>query len=190
MEYSDETLNEVADLINSMERNDQKISINLYRNYSLINKKYDLGLTVGKTSYCINQGAMRKLNKLEDRIYTINGKVLTQQERIILELKNILKFLSRNKNIPNEIRNSIYREIDELYSIIKSTGLSSSEIIKYIKKRISIMQATLGIKIKFFNAALDVFIEKMLLAKIAKEENLDSLAIKQQPILIRREENK
>ena len=52
------------------------------------------------------------------------------------------------------------------------------------------MQATLGIKIKFFNAALDVFIEKMLLAKIAEEENLDSLAIKQQLILIRREENK
>ena len=48
-------------------------------------------------------------------------------------------------------------------------GLVDDNIIKYFKKRISILQAYLGMNIKFFNEALEVFDEQILMTKINKE---------------------
>ena len=159
----------MSNVIMDMDVDKQQLYMNLYKNYNLLCENYNLEENGINSCDGIDYNTKRKIDELEDKVYTINGEVLTQKERVLLELKNIFRFVLKNSDrIPNETSVFISNELSELDSIMQKKGLVDSDIIKYFKKRISILQAYLGMNIKFFNEALEVFNEQMLVTKIRK----------------------
>ena len=91
------------------------------------------------------------LGKYEDKIYTIDGNLLNDKERIKYELKNI-------DNIGIKQGNKYAKEIKDL--IQKFDNIKDDEdLIFYIKKQISMIQAKLGIRITFYYAAYVAFLD-------------------------------
>lgn len=91
-----------------MDLGTQQLYINLYKNYNLKEQK------------------ITSLDVVDNKVYTVNDRKLTQKGRIILELS-------------------------QLDSMMKKNDLVDSNIIDYLKKCISILQAYLWMNIKFFN---------------------------------------
>lgn len=150
-------------IIKDIDNDNQQLYMNLYKIYKLFYVNYNLK----------ESNTQKKLNELEDKIYTINGQVLTQKERIILELKNIYKFIQKNDNkISSITKQTIYNELNSLNNILRKNIQFDNDMIKYFKKKISLLQAYLGMNIKFYNEALELFDEKILIAKINKDAKL------------------
>lgn len=168
-------VNTMSGIIKNMDTEKQQLYMNLYKNYNLLYNNYNLKEQKINSLDVVDSETKRKISELENKIYTVNGKVLTQKERVILELKNIFRFLSKNGDrVPDKVKTIVSKELTELDSMIKKNGLFDNDIIKYLKKRISILQAYLGMNIKFFNEALEVFDEQILVTRINKNTGLDS----------------
>ena len=104
----------VKDNIEKLDIDEQQLYMNLYKNYDLLYKNYGLKVQKINTLDFVDFDTKRKLSKLEDKIYTVNGKVLTQKERIMLELKNILRFLSKNGDrVSDKIKFKVSSELNE-----------------------------------------------------------------------------
>lgn len=166
--------NMMAEILKKTDLEQQQLYMNLYEIYMLLaqnyNQDYNLKEPQKNSIDSISLDSIDnkiKLSELENKIYTVNGKVLTQRERIIVELKNIHRFINKNSNrIPSTTQAIVSSKLKELNSIIEKNELTDNEIIKYFKKSISILQAYLGIKIKFFNEAVEAFDELVLMSKI------------------------
>lgn len=168
-------VNKMSSIIKNMDPAKQKLYMNLYKNYNLLYNNYNLKEQKINSLDAIDPETKRKMSELENKIYTVNGKVLTQKERVILELKNILRFISKNEvRVPNNVKDIVSKELTELDLMMEKNGLLDNDIIKYFKKRISILQAYLDMNIKFFNEALEVFDEQILMTRINKNIELNS----------------
>ena len=127
---------------NAIKFPDKKIIYNLY---SVLSKLYDNDLT-----------------KYENDIYFINNnKLLTDQERVGLEIESLLKKVNENQN------NAVVREILILMKQAYDKGKLSSSLIAYFKKLITEIQIILGEDITFYSVAEELFDEKML--KLTKD---------------------
>lgn len=156
-------INDISSIIENMDPIDQRTYINLYKNYNLLHKNYDFDSIINIKD---NIDIKEKLNNLEDKVYTVNSKILSEKERIVLELKNIERFLTKNTKIKNdelpiELLEKTFNELEELNRILEQIGTDDPKMINYFKKRISILQASIGINIKFFVPALETFEEKV-----------------------------
>ena len=121
---------------NAIKFPDKKIIYNLY---SVLSKLYDNDLT-----------------KYENDIYIINNKLLTDYERLGLEIESLLKRVNENQN------NAVVREILILMKKAYDKGELSSSLIAYFKKLITEIQIILGEDITFYSVAEELFDEKML----------------------------
>lgn len=121
---------------NAIKFPDKKIIYNLY---SVLSKLYDNDLT-----------------KYENDIYIINNKLLTDYERLELEIESLLKRVNENQN------NAVVREILILMKQAYDKGKLSSSLIAYFKKLITEIQIILGEDITFYSVAEELFDEKML----------------------------
>lgn len=121
---------------NAIKFPDKKIIYNLY---SVLSKSYDNDLT-----------------KYENDIYIINNKLLTDYERLGLEIESLLKRVNENQN------NAVVREILILMKQAYDKGKLSSSLIAYFKKLITEIQIILGEDITFYSVAEELFDEKML----------------------------
>ena len=126
---------------NAIKFPDKKIIYNLY---SVLSKLYDNDLT-----------------KYENDIYIINNKLLTDYERLGLEIESLLKRVNDNQN------NAVVREILILMKQAYDKGKLSSSLIAYFKKLITEIQIILGEDITFYSVAEELFDEKML--KLTKD---------------------
>ena len=121
---------------NAIKFPDKKIIYNLY---SVLSKLYDNDLT-----------------KYENDIYIINNNLLTDYERLGLEIESLLKRVNENQN------NAVVREILILMKQAYDKGKLSSSLIAYFKKLITEIQIILGEDITFYSVAEELFDEKML----------------------------
>lgn len=148
-------MDDILSVIEKMNPINQRTYINLYKNYNLIHKNYQFN------SIKDEKEIQEKLNALEDKVYTVNGKVLSPKERVVLELKNIARCLNENNQLPEELLERVFHELEELNRILKRVGLTDPKMIEYFKKRISILQASMGMNVKFFGLSLEIFEEQI-----------------------------
>lgn len=123
---------------NAIKFPDKKIIYNLY---SVLSKLYDNDLTKYENDIYINNN---------------NNKLLTDQERVGLEIESLLKKVNENQN------NAVVREILILMKQAYDKGELSSSLIAYFKKLITEIQIILGEDITFYSVAEELFDEKML----------------------------
>ena len=120
----------------------------LYKVYKSLNKITDND---------INNNII-KIADLENEIYTVNNNILSQFDRIkieIIKIKNVY-----NKADPLTQRNA-FPYIRKLYNILNNDNFSSNEyLVLYAKKLVVTIQLILNIKINFYYASYQVFLEK------------------------------
>ena len=110
----------------------------LYKNYDNLNK-----LTNNHVHYMA-----KKINEVEKTIYTINGKIFSDQKKLQLEINLI------NKKHFNDIKEiNILQELEQIQSEINKLDYYDENKIFELKKRISILQGQLKIKPSFLYAA-------------------------------------
>lgn len=94
-----------------------------------------------------------ELLKLEDRVYTIDNRILNDKERINIEMKKLEKLVDKN--------NSSY--ITDIYNqlkfILKQKDWDNPRIIKYLKESILALQIITKSNITFYSV-LDSLYEK------------------------------
>ncbi len=162
----------ILEKIKKASSEERQLYINLHEIYSIYNivkEKYKANKEESHQTYDVDYNTSKALDEFEERIYTINKNtgnkvVLTQRTRILLELNSIGRYVLKNiVSIPENIRNIILKDINELNSILKENDLNDDdyETIEYFKEKISIIQAYLGMKIKFWNAAVGAY-EKII----------------------------
>ena len=147
------------------ESNDNEYILKLYNIYNITSRVVDYDFDNGK----------KILNKYEDDIYTIDGKLLTNQERLSLELKKIIRVNMNNTNLKSkeivdrkiqnllEIMDEVFdKNIDDnfILEIVKEKlDFAKDEAIFFFFLKISIIEAELNIPINFFYAASIAFID-------------------------------
>ncbi len=141
------------------------------------NKNYDLKLYKKYLFYKKIFKTTEDMQKAEEKIYTVNGVVLSDSKRIRYELKRILYFLN-NPDITTKISVSELSKIRSLinylnasYDEIENNVISSSSIIKKMKKDISYIQLKLGLCNNFFEATKELFEDTYNNMMIADMEN-------------------
>ena len=131
-----------------------KSNINLYETYlfllkycELENKNQDISLK-------------KLMNSLENKIYTVGNRTLTDKERILFELNKIEKKL-KDDTIKTDNKEYWLSQIQSLKNFIYPTNSKIEEIdisiINYLKKEITKIQSALGLKNTFFNALNELF---------------------------------
>lgn len=117
---------------------------NLYLNYS---SYYD--------KVCEDGLYLDSLIEYENKIYTVNGKVLNDKDRIKLEINRIGKTLN-TKNID---LNEVVLINDEIKIIKKLISIGFDKLDKntilYIKKEITLIQSKLGLRCYFIGALFE-----------------------------------
>lgn len=137
--------NILTDYIRENEGNKLEINAayNLYKKYNLINK-----ITENRAHEIVNF-----LDKLEDKIYTINGRKLPNITRLHLELS-----LIKNKcETVKYLDESILIQMQLIENLINDLGTNNYEKTFEIKKQICILQAKLGIEPSFIYASYCAF---------------------------------
>ena len=124
-----------------------------------LNKSYNCIKMLAQENFEKNEN---KLLQLENKIYTINGKTMTEKEKIIFETNRIYKVLEKKElNISLEDRENILFDLETINNLLeKYNNILDDLTIKYLKKKISILQATVGIENNFFKATHEAFLEK------------------------------
>lgn len=125
--------------------NDNEYLKRLYKIYSLVNSFIN-----------DDQDYLGKLNDIEDYIFTVNGEVLSQKERIELEFNEILDKY-------NEVNPVKQKEVEFYIEIIHSLlnyDLNEKNIL-YVKKIIALVKCMLGLNTGFLYAGYLVFKEKI-----------------------------
>lgn len=149
--------------------------INEYDDSAYIKRLYDIYNLTSKLVDNDFDNGKKLLNQLEDEIYQIGDNILSNQERLSIELKNIIRVNENNndlskknlieKKIENilELMDEVFdKNIDENY-IMDSLKTKIDEVkenaIFNMKKKISIMESELNIPITFFYAASTAFLD-------------------------------
>src|SRR5690625_2221186 len=97
-----------------------------------------------------------ELNNYECKIYNVDDKKITEEDKIRLEIERIKRVKVTNPEIKHILEETI-KEIEEL---LNNKLYFSDSIIQYIKKKIVELQILLKLDITFFKAAYDLFTEK------------------------------
>lgn len=142
-------------LIENEAVSDNKALINLY-------KKYFTLIELQKENKEI-------LNDYENQIYNINGNILSDRERINVEIDKIEKIINNNNG---NINDDVEENLKHIRNLTKYDDVDFDGYIPYIKRLLCYMQAMLGIDITFYNDAIDAF-ETMY------NEKIDPKAIKE-----------
>ena len=120
----------------------------LYKIYKSLNKLTDNN---------INDN-MIKIKDLENEIFIINDNILSQFDRIKIEIIKIKKVYNK---VDSKTQKNAYPYIRKLYNILNNDNFSSNDdLVLYAKKLIVIIQLILGIQINFYYASYQVFLEK------------------------------
>ena len=97
-----------------------------------------------------------QLQDLENKIYTLDKKTLSEKDRLIYEINYLYEYYkNRNMDLSN---------IRKLYYNLRSVG-KNDNALKKIKSRITRLQLENNLKIRFYNSYLDLLEE-------IKKENL------------------
>ena len=119
-----------------------KYILKMYMNYSKVLK-------------LIKSEDMSILKTLEDKVYTVGGKVLGDKERLDLELINILSKISKSSN--DGFDSELYKDV---LNIKADFNNDTSELkVEYLKKQLSVIQAKLGMDMTFFQSSYNAFLE-------------------------------
>ena len=105
-----------------------------------------------------------ELNNYECKIYNVDDKKITEEDKIRLEIERIKRVKVTNPEIKHILEETI-KEIEEL---LNNKLYFSDSIIQYIKKKIVELQILLKLDITFFKAAYDLFTEKYNNLKITE----------------------
>lgn len=105
-----------------------------------------------------------ELKKYEDKIYNIDNKTLTEEEKLRLEIEKI----KRIRITDPEIKQIVDQTIKEIENLLNDKLYFSNDVIDYIKKKIIELQIVLKLDITFFKAAYDLFKEKYDNLKISE----------------------
>lgn len=140
---------------------------NLYKNYEMIYKNFASKENVYPTK---DKKVIAKLYELEDKIYTIGKRKLSDKERIILEIKRIENYIKKNKDIEPKILKKTKNELEHLINLVNQNCLENDDFIYYFKSKISIIQAYLGLNITFFVAALETYEDGIIMDKPLKKQ--------------------
>ena len=112
--------------------------------YAIFNKFFKL---------CGKNIDISMLKEFEDKVYTVNGFTLTNNQRIKYELS---KIKSAN-NQKSEFEKDIYQLIEQVEKII--SNLNNDDVIKEIKKIIVLLQILTSRSITFYESAYELFLE-------------------------------
>lgn len=120
------------------------------------------------TSYNKNgDGLNNYLNELENRIYTVGGKVLTDKDRIKLELLRISKI---------ENLDTSYKEtLEEIKKIMTLNNWDNPITINYIKELLLSLQIDLKSNITFLSVVDSLYNKEKFKASNIKDLNYKEL---------------
>ena len=124
--------------------------IRLYKMYSLTEK-------------IVESKGENALRYYEKKIYTINGKIMSDIKRIQLEIYSINKTLDSkicSGTLDDKTIDFIKEVIEELNQLLLSKDDLDKALIDYMKKKISVIQAKLGLNNTFFNATREAFFDE------------------------------
>lgn len=139
--------------------------IKLYKNYK---KLYDYT----KGDIINNQN---KINALEDEIYTINNQILSEFDRIKLE---VIKIQNKYQSCSNSQKALAYNYIKQILNIINDKEfVNNPESILYVKKIITTIQLILDMNITFLYTAYLFFTEKYRNLSLTYNEKIDYIPI-------------
>lgn len=127
-------------------------------------KIYDLSCKVTKNNIFKNK---RILDELEDRIYTVDGKVLSQKERIIHDLTILLNTI--DKASTEKEKGDLLEKIEDVIDTVRKSKVSNIKIYDVVKQNIVILQAQLKLPINFFFSASVAFLDAYESAYINKK---------------------
>ena len=119
---------------------DNEYILNLYRIYELCSKATGEDVLEHK----------KLLNSLEDKIYTVKGKTMSQESRIIYETKKIL-----NKPITDK---KLLEERNRLLTSLVDLDLNDEKSVNSIKNKIVVLEAKINLPINFFYNACSSFL--------------------------------
>lgn len=131
------------------EENDRirlKSFLRLYSNYSKLAKFSD-----------------EELENFENKIYTMDGKALSDKERIKKEIVTIKSSIKKNSN--TEIVNYVNRILSNIDLILNYDDDVFNGYIPYLKKCICEIQSVLNSDITFYRSSCELFEEKYHNAK-------------------------
>ena len=139
--------------------------IKLYKNYKSL---YDYT----KGDIINNQ---KKINALEDEIYTINNQILSEFDRIKLE---VIKIQNKYQSCSNSQKALAYNYIKQIYNIINDKEfVNNPESILYVKKIITTIQLIFDMNITFLYTAYLFFTEKYRNLSLTYNEKIDYIPI-------------
>lgn len=139
--------------------------IKLYKNYK---KLYDYT----KGDIINNQN---KINALEDEIYTINNQILSEFDRIKLE---VIKIQNKYQSCSNSQKALAYNYIKQIYNIINDKEfVNNPESILYVKKIITTIQLIFDMNITFLYTAYLFFTEKYRNLSLTYNKKIDYIPI-------------
>ena len=119
----------------------------------------------------------KDMKEAEDKIYTVNGILLSDYRRIVLELMRIIDILN-NYEISFKLSSRDLAEIKKIVNALNDTcknmsngELNSPTIINKMKKDISYIQIMLGLNSNFFAATQELYKDAYNNMVIDDEEN-------------------
>lgn len=144
---------------NKLDFNELSGLVNLYKSYLFVSELKENSVNQEKT-----------LLDYENEIYRVNGKTMTEVQKIEFEFQRLdKKFEIFRKNMsPAEIE-IITGEILNLKKIFSEYSNNFDSVtLHYIKKNISVIQAKLGLRNYFLSDAYDAFLEKYMNIYVGK----------------------
>ena len=122
-----------------MQSRDNAYLLNLYKIYETCNR-----VTGGKIVK-----HRKTLDGLEDKIYTIKGKTLSQKERITFELNKVLEKISKIEILKSKY--DLDRELIDVIDLFKkcSEDRLTPKLYDALKEKITVLEARMNIPINF-----------------------------------------
>lgn len=155
--------------------NKYDVDINVVRDYLMSeddNVKLRSFLRLYSNYFKINKFSYDELQEFENEIYTIDGRVLTEKEKIKKECSLIEAAM---KNVNDEsIKDYVKRALKDIKAIEDYDDNVFEGYIPYLKKSICILQALLKLDINFYNTSYELFYNEYSSVKknIKKDNNI------------------
>jgi len=158
-------------VLNYLESNKENMSLEEISSLAGLFKTYQMIHEAVEGNYEKNKN---EVLRYEDYIYNLDGKVLSNKDRIALELRRIKNKIDGNIELSEIQKETLKKELDELIEIS-----SNEKYNEYVKKEISILQSKLGLENTFLSSAYEAFLEKYtIIYEEFKEEDISNKAHK------------